>query len=114
MKTKKELKQEYKSMKFRQGIFQIRNIKEDRILLQTTSDLDRAYNADLFQLKSGLHGNKMLQNDWDTLGPQAFEFKIFDELKIKDTASPLEVRRELKLFLDMNLAELKTNGQLLY
>jgi hypothetical protein len=57
MKTKKEIREEYKSMKFRVGIFQITNKKDNRIFLNTTSDLDRAYNSDLFQLKAGMHSN---------------------------------------------------------
>lgn len=114
MKTKKELKQEYKLMKFRQGIFQIINKQENRIYLQTTSDLDRAYNLDVFQLKAGLHQNTTLQNDWNTLGSEMFEFKPFDELKINDTDTPSEIKRDLKELLEMHLSELKKNGQLLY
>ena len=114
MKTKKELKQEYKSMKFRQGIFQIINKHENRIYLQTTSDLDRAYNSDIFQLKAGMHSNKILQNDWNVLGSELFEFKTYDELIVKDTATPTEIKQHLKELLEMHLADLKKNGQLLY
>lgn len=114
MKTKKEWKQEYKSMKFRSGIFQIINKQSNRIYLQTTSDLDRAYNADLFQLKAGLHLNKALQSDWNNLGAEMFDFLPYDELEIKDTATPTQIRRDLKEFLEMHLAELKNKNQLLY
>ena len=114
MKSKKEIRNEYKSMKFRVGIFQIINKKDNRIFLKTTSDLDRAFNADLFQLKSGLHTNQQLQNDWNNMGTENFEFKIFDELKINDTETPTDIRQELKELLKMHLMELKSNGQLLY
>lgn len=114
MKTKKELKAEYKLMKFRAGIYQIINKLENRIYLQTTLDLDRAFNSDIFQLKSGLHLNKTLQSDWNKLGKEGFEFSIFDELEMDDTATSKEKNKELKLFLEMHLSELKKNGQLLY
>jgi hypothetical protein len=114
MKTKKELKQEFKSMKFRQGIFQIINKKENRIYLQTTTDLDRAYNSDIFQLNAGMHSNKILQNDWNVLGSEFFEFKTFDELIVDETATPTEIKLDLKELLEIHLAELKKNGQLLY
>ncbi len=83
-------------------------------MLQTTSDLDRAYNSDIFQLKAGLHLNKDLQKDWNNLGPEMFEFKEFDELKVKDTDTPIKIKRDLKELLEMHLSELKKNGQLLY
>jgi hypothetical protein len=114
MKTKKELKQEYKSMKFRHGIFQIVNKQENRIYLQTTTDLDRAYNSDIFQLKAGMHSNKILQNDWNVMGSEFFEFKTFDELFVNETATPTEIKQDLKELMEMHLAELKKNGQLLY
>ena len=114
MKTKKELKEEFKSMKFRAGIYQIINKQENRIYLQTTLDLDRGFNSDIFQLKGGMHLNKNLQNDWNKLGLESFEFKTFDELEMKDTATPKEINEELKIFLEMHLTELKKNGQLLY
>jgi hypothetical protein len=114
MKTKKEIRDEYKSMKFRVGIFQIKNIKDDRIFLKATSDLDRAFNSDLFQLKAGMHSNQQLQRDWNNLGTENFEFKIFDELKIKDTEAPTDINQELNELLEMHLTELKSNGQHLY
>jgi hypothetical protein len=55
-----------------------------------------------------------LQNDWNNLGTENFEFKIFDELKIKDTETPTDVNQELKKLLEMHLTELKSNGQLIY
>jgi len=68
-------------MKFKAGIFQIINKKKNRIFLKTTSDINKAFNADLFQLKAGMHSNRKLQNDWDNEEAENFEFKIVDELK---------------------------------
>ena len=55
MKTKKELKAEFRSLKFRAGIFRILNKAENKIYLQTSSDLDRAFNSDLFQLNARMY-----------------------------------------------------------
>ena len=114
MKTKKELKKEYKLIKFNVGIFQILNKKENRTYLQISLDLDRAFNSDLFQLKAGMHSNIALQNAWNSLGPDNFEFKIFDELKVNETSTASEISQELKVLLEIHLTELKGNGQLLY
>lgn len=101
-------------MKFRVGIFQITNTRENRIFLNASSDLDRAFNSDLFKLKAGMHSNQQLQNDWNKLGTEYFEFKIVDELKIKDTETPADINLELKELLAIHLNELKSSGQLLY
>ncbi|MCX6304132.1 MAG: GIY-YIG nuclease family protein [Bacteroidetes bacterium] len=114
MKTKKEMKSEYKLIKFRAGIYQIMNKSDHRSYLQASSDLDRAFNSDIFQLKAGMHSNKSLQKDWNNLGSETFEFNIFDELKVKDDVTPEETNMELVELLKMHIAELKKNGQLLY
>ncbi|MFA7107498.1 MAG: GIY-YIG nuclease family protein [Candidatus Izemoplasmatales bacterium] len=101
-------------MKFRMGIFQIINQKEKKIYLQIASDLDRAYNSDIFQLKAGMHSNKELQNDWNKLGSNSFEFKILDELLIDETASPEQLIIDLKELLEIHKDEMKSKGQLLY
>lgn len=114
MKTKKEQKQEYKSMKFRQGIFKIINLNNNRVFLQTSSDLDRAFNADRFKLNAGMHPNKKLQKDWDSQGEGTFKFEVFDELKVEESASPSEIKQDLKDLLEMHLAEMQQKGQQLY
>ncbi len=114
MKTRKELKDEYKLMKFRSGIFQIINKNENKIYLQTTFDLDKAFNSDLFQLNAGLHQNKDLQNDWIKFGSESFDLKILDELKSKDTATSDQIRKDLKELLKIHKEEMTIKGQLLY
>ena len=114
MSTKKEDRNAYKQMKLRVGIFQIKNLKNDKLFLKTCMDLDRAFGSDLFQLNTGLHSNSELQNDWKTLGADSFEFNIFDELKMKDNANDIEIRRELKEFLNLHRSDLLAKGYLLY
>lgn len=114
MQTKKEIKEAYKSLKFRAGIFQIKNTLHNRIYLQTTLDLDRAFNADLFKLNAGMHPNKLLQKDWNDLGANNFEMASYDEFKPKDTLSPAEIQQELKALLEMHISELKDTGKSVY
>jgi hypothetical protein len=114
MKTKKELRNEYKLMKFRVGIFQIINKRENKIFLQTTSDMDRAFNSDKFQLNAGMHSNKDLQNDWNKFGPESFEFKILDELTTNDTESPEKIKKDIKELMEIHKNEMQLNGQQLY
>lgn len=101
-------------MKFRVGIFQIVLKGENKSFLKTSTDLERAFGSDIFQLNAGLHSNACLQNDWNRLGPDAFECKVFDELKVDDTASPTEINCELEALLEMHLEEMRKSGQAMY
>lgn len=114
MNSKKENRQAYKQMKFRAGVFQIRNLQNGKCLLQTTQDLDKAFNSDLFQLNAGLHQNKELQKDWNTMGSEAFAFEIVNELKLKEDATAIQIHRDLKDFLEICKAELVEKGGVLY
>ena len=114
MKTKKEFKAEYRLIKLRVGIFQVLNKENNKVYLQTTSDLDRAFNSDIFQLKAGMHSNINLQNDWNQFGSESFEFKILDELKTSDAATPGQTDKDLKSLLELHQNEVKSSGHLLY
>lgn len=114
MGTKKENRNAYKQMKFRIGIFQIKNRKTNKKYLSTSQDLERAYNGDRFKLNNGLHQNKELQSDWNKLGSEEFEFSIVDELNVDDTATETKINSDLKEFLEMYKSELLKAGELLY
>jgi len=114
MNTKKENKNAYKQMKFRAGVFQIKNLKDNKLFLKTSTDLDRAFNSDLFQLKLGSHRNQELQNDWNTIGSDNFEFSILDELKLKETETDSEKQKDLKELLELHQADLVKKGIRLY
>jgi hypothetical protein len=114
MKSNKEKRENYKSMKFRAGIFGIVNKKDDSIFLKASPDLDRAFNSDRFQLKMGSHMNRLLQNDWNSLGEENFDFLIIDELETKGTETSAEIKKELTELLGLHLAELKQKGTPVY
>ena len=76
MKTTKELKDEYKQMKFKMGVFQIRNTVNDKIFVGSSTDLDAIWNRHRVQLNFGNHQNAELQNDWKELGPERFVYEI--------------------------------------
>jgi hypothetical protein len=114
MDAKKANKNAYKQMKFRVGIFQIKNTKNNKLFLQTSGDLERAFNSDNFQLKMGLHSNRELQNDWNTLGSDNFEFSILDEMQPKETSTASEIKNDLKNLLELHRNELLENGELIY
>lgn len=109
MNSKKENKNAYKQLIFRAGIFQIKNLQNGKIFLKTSTDLDRAFNSDRFQLKVGSHRNSQLQADWNALGSENFEFSIFDELKTAESATIIEIQKDLRELLELHRTELVKN-----
>ncbi len=87
MKSNKELKDAYKQMKFRKGVFQVRNTVNNKILVGSSTDLDRAWNSHKTQLKYGNHPCTALQNDWNQLGEEHFRYEIIEELKTGEDAA---------------------------
>lgn len=70
--------------------------------MQKSTDLNRAYDGDKFQLNMGLHTNKELQFDWTALGADKFEFKILEELKPEDQTTETEIKKELEELYELH------------
>lgn len=83
MDRKKELIQQFKETKSLAGVYQIKNIKNQKILVTSTMNV-RTINGKQFQLKMGSHENKLLQKEWNEYGEEAFVFEVLEELKEKE------------------------------
>jgi len=100
MIDKKEIKKQYKQTLPQMGIYQIKNLKNGKILIGSSLNLHAKSNSYLFQLKSCTHMNSELQKDYNTFGENAFIFEILDTLEPKDDLNydyreDLEVLEEL-------------------
>lgn len=84
MKSKKELKNEYKQKKFKIGVFQIRNTINNKIFIESSTDLIAIWNRQKFQLNMGNHPNSELQKDWIKFGGDKFNYEILEEIKQKE------------------------------
>jgi hypothetical protein len=84
MKTKKELKDAYKMTKFKIGVFQIRNIVNEKIYVDSSVNLDAIWNRNRMELAAGHHRNEMLQKEWKEFGEENFRFEILSEIEQKD------------------------------
>ena len=78
-KKKKELKREYQQNHTPMGVYQIRNIVNDKVLIGKALNLG-VLNGTKLQLNAGSHPNKALQSDWREFGSESFVFEILDEL----------------------------------
>lgn len=106
MKTKKELLEEYKQKKFPMGVFQIRNIVNGKIYIESSVNLDAIWNRHRVELNFGGHRNPDLQKDWKAFGEENFRYEILFEIQPTegDTSDP---KKELNLLEKMYLDELQ-------
>ena len=105
MKTKKELKDEYKQMKFPMGVFQVKNIGNNKVLIDHSLDMESKWNRHKMELKFGNHRNRELQKDWNEYGEGNFVFEVLSELK-KSEKENRNYNAELKTLQDMVIEEL--------
>ena len=110
MKTRKEVKEAYKQLKFQIGVFQIRNLKNGKVFIGSSLDLVASWNSQRFQLNAGLHQNSKLQKEWNELGAENFNYEIVSEIK-QDDATPIDYRREIKKLEAMVIDELQPFGE---
>lgn len=105
MKTKKELKEDYKQMKIPMGVFQIRNIKNNKVLIDHSIDMKSKWNRHKIELKFGIHRNGGFQKDWNEYGEENFVFEVLSELKKKEEQN-INYKKELKTLQEMITEEL--------
>lgn len=110
MKSKEELKREYKERRKPAGIFQIRNKGNGKLLLGSSMNLEGPLNAHKFMLTIGRHQNEALQRDWNEFGADQFEFEILEVVKVKDDPS-FRVEDELTLLEQIWAEKLRPFGE---
>jgi len=76
---KKELKQSYRQKPEAMGVYQIRNVVNERVFVGAALNLYGIINRHKFDLKLGSHRNEKLQADWLAFGGESFAFEILDE-----------------------------------
>ena len=84
MIDKKELIRNYKQTIQEMGVFQIKNRINGKLFIGNAKNLKGILNSNRFQLKTGRHFNKELQQDYNNNGEANFDFEVLDYLKPKE------------------------------
>lgn len=84
MKSKQDIKREYRERKKPAGVFQVKNTATGKVLLGSSLNLEGPLNSHKFMLTIGKHRNEALQSDWNKYGPHKFVFEILEVVKVKD------------------------------
>ncbi len=92
----------YKASRRPIGIFQVRNMVNEKIFVGSTLNLDAMFNRIRFQLYAGSHPNKLLVADWKQYGTGKFAFEVLEEIFPRedpnyDYAADLETLEDLWL-----------------
>jgi len=110
MTSRKDLKREYKEKPHIPGIFQIKNLKNGKVLLGSSLNIDGPLNAHEFMLSSGSHRNRDLQLDYKKFGAKAFSFDVLAFIELSNKPG-FNVEDELQLLEQLWLDELKPFGK---
>ena len=110
MKSRKEIKREYKERQKPAGVFQVKNAVTGKVLLGSSLNLEGSLNKHKFMLTSGQHRNKTMQEDWHKYGPDKFVFEILEVVKVKDDPN-FNLSDELTLLEQIWFEELQPFGE---
>ena len=110
MKTKQDIKREYKEKLKPAGIFQVKNIVNGKVLLGSSLNLEGPLNGHKFLLSSGSHRNELLQKEWKEYGQDKFVFEILEVVKIKDDEN-FNLKDELTLLEEIWIEKLQPFGE---
>ena len=80
---KKLLKEQYKEIKVDAGVYQIKNIQNQKIFISSTRNL-KTLNGKLFMLKNGSFINHKLDQDLKLFGAEAFVIEVLEVLPRPD------------------------------
>ncbi len=101
--NKKELRAQYKEMKYEAGIYRVINQQTGRYYLASTTDIQAIRNRFDFAQKIGSHtafSIKMGQ-DLAKYGVNSFSLEILEVLDMKPDMTPEKIKGELKLLVAM-------------
>lgn len=98
----------FKNVPTQMGIYAIRNLQNAKVFLGWSLDVNPMLNRSRFELEHGSHANKALQADWREYGPEAFDFRVLDELEPRPEEPPKATyRKELEALYALWLEELQ-------
>lgn len=110
MKTKQEIRREYKERKKPAGVFCVKNTVNSKVMLGSSLNLEGPLNSHKFMLTIGSHRNEALQKEWNDYGGDNFVFEILEEVKVKDDPD-FSIDDELTLLEQIWIEKLQPFGE---
>jgi len=111
VKSRKDIQREYKEKAKVAGVFQVKNVVNDKVLLGSSLNLDGPLNGHKFMLEISGHTNKALQKEWNEFGADKFVFEILEVVKVKNDDPNFNLDDELTLLEQIWLEKLQPFGE---
>jgi hypothetical protein len=98
--ARKKIIDQYKQQKVAMGIYQLRNMENGKLFIESVSNLKSREFTLRMMLNDGRHPNRQLQKDWSRYGSDAFEYSVLDEVEAPPDVTPAAKKKQLN---DMKL-----------
>ncbi|MGE5681668.1 MAG: DUF2087 domain-containing protein [Bacillota bacterium] len=99
---RKEIINNYKQTPTPMGVYQLKNLKNGKILVGSTYNLDARRNREMMMLKLKAYTIKEIQEAWDELGEDGVAFEVLDRLEPKkDDTENRNYRKDLETLEDL-------------
>lgn len=108
--NKKELKKQYVQTTRPMGVYQVKNLENGKIFIDSSLEVNGKMNRVKFQLDHGSHPNINLQNDFKEFGADKFLFEVIDYLEPKEN-SENDYTEDLKMLEEMWIEKLQPFGE---
>jgi hypothetical protein len=103
---KKELKKQYAQTIQPMGVYQVKNLINGKIFIDSGFNVQGKINGCRFQLIHGSNKNKALQEDFNKTGIGNFTFEVIDNLKPKEEPQT-DYIKDLQLLEEMWIEKLQ-------
>ena len=107
---KRTARLEYKLSHRPMGVFQIMNTANDKVFIDSSTNIPGKINRHRFALNAGLHRSKDLQKDWNEIGESAFEFETLEPVESRDDQN-YNYAADLETLEDLWLEKLEPYGE---
>jgi len=104
--TKKELRAQYEDRDAVGGVYIIRNIVNNKILLDAAADINSRKNRFEFSQKTGSCIDMKLQKDWTAQEGRHFVFEVLEVLKKGKTQTHSEFKADIDFLKEIWLDKL--------
>jgi len=106
---KRQAKLEYKLSHRPMGVFQIRNTVSGKVFIDSSINVPGKINLHKFALNAASHRSRLLQNDWNEIGEDKFEFEILEPIEPRDDPN-YDYAADLVFLEDLWLEKLQPYG----
>lgn len=104
--NKKELKKQYTQTMQPMGVYQVKNLANGKIFIDSGQNIQGKINSCKFQLSLGSYMNKALQEDFNKIGLDNFTFEIIDLLEPKEDTK-MDYTDDLKMLEEIWIDKLQ-------